>query len=96
MSEYTPAEWAVAGLGVLVCAATALVRLLGNFGIMESGVADALFNTFFPVSVAMILYVATRMAAAVERKQRREHEERLEALLTRIADNLDGQGESRD
>ena len=86
MGEYTSADWLVAGLGVVLCAATALVRLLGVVGIMEPGVVDALFNIFFPVSVALLLYVATRFSAAVERKQRRGHEERLEALLTRIAD----------
>lgn len=48
MSEYTSPEWALAYLGVGVGAAVVIVRLLGGFGIMESGVADALFTTFFP------------------------------------------------
>ena len=84
MSDYTFAEKmfflaAVFSGGLLV-----VKQLLNLSGLMEDRSTDIFLLALF---IPLTIYVATRVSAVEERKQRKEYEERIEALLKQIAGN---------
>ena len=87
MSEYTFADRLLAYLAVSTGGVAVVVHLLALFGVIEPGTAAYALPIIFPILLALMIFSATRYSAVEERKQRREYEERIEALLKRIADN---------
>ena len=86
MSEYSYVDRLLAFLAVSIGGLAVAVNLLGLFGFIEPGFAAYALATTLPIFVALMIFSATRYSAVEERKQGREYEERIEALLKRIAD----------
>ena len=62
---------------------------MGNTGLNWSLTPGnvAAVSIVLPIFIALTIYVATRISAVEERKQRSEYEKRIEALLKQIAGN---------
>ena len=84
MSEYSLGDRLMFSLAVFAGAVTVGVAL---FGVIEPGAYAQFLPIIFPIFIALMIFSATRYSAVEERKKRREYEERVEALLKRIADN---------
>ena len=84
MSEYNSVEWLLAFLALFAGVALLILQWPANSG---DAMAQRSFSIVLPIFIALVILVATRYSAVEERKQRKEYEERIEALLKQIAGN---------